>query len=497
MLVLNLKNNLDGSPADLPLGINVLSALLVCLGLVCSSTSWAETYSYDNAGRLTDAVYDDGSSVSYTYDNNGNILAIQNTAVAVNTPPVCNDVSIVTIEDTAGSTAPDCTDADNDPLIFSIVAQGSNGTAAVAGSLNYTPDAGFVGGDSFSYVANDGTIDSNIANVGVTVNPTPPVAADISVDPMSHDFGQTIVSSTASQVFTIDNNGNADLVVGSIILSGGDAAEFSITIGTCPSLTPTLATTASCTIDVAFNPASAGAKSTLLRISSNDPDTGVLDLNLNGNAVDELIANAGIDQAVDEFNLVMLDGSASTTTSGTIISYDWVQLNGPLVVLSDATVQQPTFIAPDVAVAGAALDLELTVMNDLGMSSAATVTITVNDSVTPAPANITNSGAQPVETNVAGGAQGVVLMRFVIDLPYETEMSSLTLQGTGTGDVVADVTNVSVYEDLNVDGAVDAGDALVGSGQYAADGTLTLTPAQPYGVGSGRREFLVTYDFTP
>lgn len=36
-----------------------------------------ESYSYDRAGRLTQVVYGDGSTIQYNYDNNGNILSIQ------------------------------------------------------------------------------------------------------------------------------------------------------------------------------------------------------------------------------------------------------------------------------------------------------------------------------------------------------------------------------------------------------------------------------------
>ena len=36
----------------------------------------AETYQYNPRGRLTKVTYDDGSSISYSYDNNGNILSI-------------------------------------------------------------------------------------------------------------------------------------------------------------------------------------------------------------------------------------------------------------------------------------------------------------------------------------------------------------------------------------------------------------------------------------
>jgi len=51
------------------------------------------------------------------------------------------------------------------------------------GSLNYIPEAGFYGSDSFTYVANDGVVDSNITTVTIAVNATnrPPVAVDDTV----------------------------------------------------------------------------------------------------------------------------------------------------------------------------------------------------------------------------------------------------------------------------------------------------------------------------
>jgi hypothetical protein len=43
------------------------------------------------------------------------------------------------------------------------------------GSFTYTPDFDYYGGDSFTYVANDGFLDSSPATVTLTVNPVPPV----------------------------------------------------------------------------------------------------------------------------------------------------------------------------------------------------------------------------------------------------------------------------------------------------------------------------------
>lgn len=63
------------------------------------------------------------------------------------------------------------TDPENDPLTAVLVTGASNGSVALNadGSFTYTPIAGFTGSDSFTYEANDGTTNSNVATVTITV----------------------------------------------------------------------------------------------------------------------------------------------------------------------------------------------------------------------------------------------------------------------------------------------------------------------------------------
>src|SRR5204862_497744 len=72
-------------------------------------------------------------------------------------------------------------DADGDELTVSH-ASALHGTVAINadGTLTYTPDANYNGPDTISYTANDGTADSNVATVAVTVTPVndPPVAVN-------------------------------------------------------------------------------------------------------------------------------------------------------------------------------------------------------------------------------------------------------------------------------------------------------------------------------
>lgn len=49
-------------------------AVWLVLCLVAAAVSQAETYTYDTVGRLTGVTYDSGKVLSYTYDDNGNLL---------------------------------------------------------------------------------------------------------------------------------------------------------------------------------------------------------------------------------------------------------------------------------------------------------------------------------------------------------------------------------------------------------------------------------------
>ena len=224
---------------------------------------------------------------------------------------------------------------------------------------------------------------------------------------------------------------------------------------------------------------------------------------LTGTCINELIADAGSDRSVDEFITVTLDGTGTSTAVGVITSYAWAKLGGPAVDLSDTAVAAPSFEAPETGAAGAVLEFQLTVANDTGMVSTDEVIVNVlpiiTDPEVPPPAMIemTDGDTDPVEIEATTGAQDVVLMRFEINLDYAVELSSLSLQATGDGDVTTDVSSVSLYADVNENGVVDADDILIGEGQYAAGGVLELVIDPAYTIESGRRSFIVAYDFNP
>ncbi|MFL6247133.1 MAG: Ig-like domain-containing protein, partial [Thermoanaerobaculia bacterium] len=74
------------------------------------------------------------------------------------------------------------TDADGDALAIVAVTQGAHGSVAFsAGSVSYTPNAGFVGGDSFTYTIDDGHSGNDTATVTVMVTDTQPPVITASV----------------------------------------------------------------------------------------------------------------------------------------------------------------------------------------------------------------------------------------------------------------------------------------------------------------------------
>ena len=93
------------------------------------------------------------------------------TIAAVNDAPVSSAVSASTNEDTAKAITLSATDVEGSSLTYSIVSNPSNGSlSSVSGTgVTYTPSANWNGTDTFTYKANDGTVDSNTATVTITV----------------------------------------------------------------------------------------------------------------------------------------------------------------------------------------------------------------------------------------------------------------------------------------------------------------------------------------
>ena len=113
-------------------------------------------------------------------------------------------------------------------------------------------------------------------------------------------------------------------------------------------------------------------------VTEGTPSTSVIDVSAN----ERPVADAGPDQTVSEGVLVTLDGSGSTDSEGTDLSYSWVQSSGETVTLSDSTVAEPTFTSPVGLSRDAELSFSLVVTDDADQTSAVSdiVLITVEAS---------------------------------------------------------------------------------------------------------------------
>lgn len=94
------------------------------------------------------------------------------TVLKKNSPPVAIPQSITTVQNKEITFTLNVSDADGDPLYFSIVTSPQNGTVTRIGNhWTYLPANNFTGNDSFTYVASDGKDDSVITTVSITIHP--------------------------------------------------------------------------------------------------------------------------------------------------------------------------------------------------------------------------------------------------------------------------------------------------------------------------------------
>jgi len=125
----------------------------------------------------TGAVFDRESQDSYSVhvrstDGDGLYLEQQFTVTVgnVNEVPTVDNQSVNTNEDTAAAIALTGRDVEGDALIISVVSPPANGSLiGTAPALIFIPDADYNGDDSFTFMANDGAMDSTLATVNITV----------------------------------------------------------------------------------------------------------------------------------------------------------------------------------------------------------------------------------------------------------------------------------------------------------------------------------------
>ncbi|MGH8564420.1 MAG: tandem-95 repeat protein [Gammaproteobacteria bacterium] len=242
--------------------------------------------------------------------SDGDLMDMDQVQVKANVAPVAMDDAFTVAEDTGlNEPAPGVlgndSDGTSDPLTAVLDTDVNKGTLALNpnGSFTYTPATDFEGTDSFTYRANDGTVDStNLATVTITVGAVddPPVAVD-DVATVNEDAPATTIAVLANDT---DLDGGAKTITavqspsangGTVLITNGGAdLTYQPAANFCsvpPDNTPDTFTytlspggstaTVSVTVDCVDDPPVAAndaltinedASATTIAVLANDPD---------------------------------------------------------------------------------------------------------------------------------------------------------------------------------------------------------------------------------
>ncbi len=182
-----ISAQLDGySPDSLSLTYQIVDIGSMGMATITDNTSGAFNYT-----PFTDINGTD----TFTYmvsDVNGesSIATVTVTINPVNDAPLAQDGNLNTEENQIADGILLGSDIDSMQLTYSIVANGYLGTATIidpaSGTYTYTPNEGAYGEDSFQFVINDGSGESNQATIAVTIQQSAPVftleTGEVSVD---------------------------------------------------------------------------------------------------------------------------------------------------------------------------------------------------------------------------------------------------------------------------------------------------------------------------
>jgi len=295
------------------------------------------------------------------------------------------------------------------------------------------------------------------------------LSPEITVTPMSAHFGTVGIGENATRSFTIRNDGTVNLLVQGIGVFGVHAPEFVITSGGTP---PTLAPGALHTVTVRFAPTSAGARSAILRIVSNDASELTTNVALAGTAFQRLPEVAVTPAALD-FGLVAVFGSATRSLRVANTGDGALQVSAIAVTGADAFEFTVGTSTPFTVSPGDSVPITLHWAPLAQGPSAATLRISCND---------------PDEPEVSVALAGIGLPPPVPDLdidPMAVDFGSLVVLASTTRMIRLANTGIAALHvaSLQLVGADSLAFALPGGA-----GPLTLAPGD---------STIVSVNFTP
>ncbi|WP_179345842.1 LamG-like jellyroll fold domain-containing protein [Winogradskyella ursingii] len=168
--------------------------------------------------------------------------------------------------------------------------------------------------DNVSMLAGSGgpEIDVTSSGISITDGDTTPSLTD------NTNFGfAEVTAGTIAKTFTIENIGTSNLTIGTISITGANAADFTVT--TSPAATVAPANTTN--LVVTFNPSATGVRNAVLNIANNDSNENPYNFNIRGNGYNDIscdeyvIHNATFESGTDGWTSGGAD--AARVTDGT------------------------------------------------------------------------------------------------------------------------------------------------------------------------------------
>lgn len=284
------------------------------------------------------AGYFGADSFTYTLsDGNGgtdtgSVSITLNEVSVPNTPPTAQNDSAVTNEDTAVtiSVLGNDSDANNDPLVVSILGNPASGSVVVNANntITYTPNADYNGADSFTYQVNDGQGGTSSATVSLTVNSVndAPLASDDSFSGTEDSVvtGNLLVNN-GSGADSDSDGGTLSVTAGTFATANG---SVTITANGDFTYTPTANHNGADSFNYTLSDGQGGTDTGLVTLSLaavndapiavDDVFTGVQNTNITGN----LLGNngLGVDNDIEDDNLSVTAETITTAHGSVVIS---------------------------------------------------------------------------------------------------------------------------------------------------------------------------------
>lgn len=296
-------------------------------------------------------------------------------------------------------------------------------------------------------------------------------------------FGSVNEGASLTRTFTVRNLGTAPLTGVSVGFSGGNTGDFSVS--TVPAAS--VSAGGSTTFVITFSPGGAGARTTSMRVASNDADENPFDITLTGTGVAvpeiEVIDNTGPQNLTDGVSTVALgsiDRGSSVTRTFTVRNTGGATLSGISVSFSGGNTGDFTTTASPAASVAAGGSTSFTIRFAPGGSGTRTTTLRVASN---------DSNENPFDIALTG--TGVPVPEIAVEYPSGTGLTD-GASTVGFGSVNRGSTLTRTFTVRNVGTASLTGISAGFSGGDAGDFTVTTAPAASVSAGSSTT-FVVTF----